>query len=1045
MRPIRLVMSAFGPYAGEETLDFRNLKDNNIFLITGPTGAGKTTIFDAISYALFGEASGSSRDKSDLRSDFAQADTPTYVELEFELRGKSFQIKRYPQQEKKKSRGEGYTMKEASAELVLPDGSVVTRINSVDEKIGEILGISRNQFRQVVMLPQGEFRKLIESESREREEIFRKIFGTQAFETIQKILQENRKQLRMAISDAKSKLETNVRRIDPEGDEALAVLIESGELNVGEILTRSRMLIKSDEELQAALSKRLEQSRLNQEKLQKTMIEAVEVNKKLRERDSAGEKLAGLESRKKEYEGKAYRLAMGRKALEISIVDESVKEKFFLLDSKKAEYIQLAKRLEFCEKELKISQETLILEEGRAHERKATAEDITRLGGFVQKVKEYEEKQKAIKLIKDALSGKQKELESLKSELEINKASQKKQTEELRLSNEAQIQKEKFEKQLHEKELLLSRLRTFYGTLDKLAAEQIRHLILEKEYEAFEKTFLAAKASYEKIEDMFRKGQAGLLARSLEEGSPCPVCGSKNHPLPALLIEGMPTEEVLRRAQEAYENVKLERDKRLQDMAALNGSIKSIRDSVSEQKESLKPELGEELTVIQDDALQEYLEKQGKELRYKFDELKKSHEGLERLAKSKEAIEESIKRLGVSIEEKEKMHGKLEEDKNELQMRRKGEEGVLESIENEIPPQLRSLDRLSEKNKALEEKLRAMEKDLDKARESHSKAQLDKAKIEKEKEAAAKASAESEKEIEALKARMEEMLLAAGFKDYSHYEAQKMSKQDIEETDGEINKYYQELKSAADRLEKAQVEAEGLLKISIEGTEEELAGVKQLCDELDAIIKKVYARQDGNLKALSEMERIVCEIERQEEHFSVAGELASIANGDNPERLTFERYVLAAYFDEIIKAANARLAKMAQGRFLLMRKDERGKGRKQEGLELEVFDNYTGKARHVKSLSGGEGFKASLSLALGMADIVQSYTGGVSLDTIFIDEGFGSLDPESLDSAVECLVDLQESGRLVGIISHVPELKESINARLEITASKNGSKASFAM
>lgn len=1045
MRPIRLVMSAFGPYAGEETLDFRNLKDNNIFLITGPTGAGKTTIFDAISYALFGEASGSSRDKSDLRSDFAQADTPTYVELEFELRGKSFQIKRYPQQEKKKSRGEGYTMKEASAELVLPDGSVVTRINSVDEKIGEILGISRNQFRQVVMLPQGEFRKLIESESKEREEIFRKIFGTQAFETIQKILQENRKQLRMAISDAKSKLETNARRIDPEGDEALAALIESGELNVGEILARSRMLIKSDEELQAALSKRLEQSRLNQEKLQKTMIEAVEVNKKLSERDSAGEKLAGLESRKKEYEGKAYRLAMGRKALEISIVDESVKEKFFLLDSKKAEYIQLAKRLELCEKELKISQETLMLEEGRAHERKAIAEDITRLGGFVQKVKEYEEKQKAIKLIKDALSGKQKELESLKSELEINKASQKKQTEELRLSNEAQIQKEKFEKQLHEKELLLSRLRTFYGTLDKLAAEQSRHLILEKEYEAFEKTFLAAKASYEKIEDMFRKGQAGLLARSLEEGSPCPVCGSKNHPLPAKLIEGMPTEEVLRRAQEAYENVKLERDKRLQDMAALNGSIKSIRDSVSEQKESLKPELGEELTEIQDDALQGYLEKQGKELRYKFDELKKSHEGLERLAKSKEAIEESIKRLGVSIEEKEKMHGKLEEDKNELQMRRKGEEGVLESIENEIPLQLRSLDRLSEKNKALEEKLRAMEKDLDKARESHSKAQLDKAKTEKEKEAAGKASAESEKEIEALKARMEEMLLAAGFKDYRHYETQKMSKQDIEETDEEINKYYQELKSASDRLEKAQVEAEGLLKISIEGTEEELAGVKQLCDEFDATIKKVYARQDGNLKALSEMERIVCEIELQEEHLSVAGELASIANGDNSERLTFERYVLAAYFDEIIKAANARLAKMAQGRFVLMRKDERGKGRKQEGLELEVFDNYTGKARHVKSLSGGEGFKASLSLALGMADIVQSYAGGVSLDTIFIDEGFGSLDPESLDSAVECLVDLQESGRLVGIISHVPELKESINARLEITASKNGSKASFAM
>lgn len=1043
MRPIRLVMSAFGPYAGKETLDFRNLQGNNIFLITGPTGAGKTTIFDAISYALFGEASGSSRDKSDLRSDFAEADIPTYVELEFELRGKTYIIKRHPQQEKKKARGEGYTIKEAIAELALPDGSVVTRINSVDEKIGEILGISRNQFRQVVMLPQGEFRKLIESESKEREEIFRKIFGTQAFEAVQKRLQEDRKQLRVTISEAKSKLETNAKHIDAEENEELRELLESVELNIPEIILRSRMLIMSDEALHEELSKKLSDGRIGQEKLQKTILEAAEANKKLREMEAAREWLESLECQKESYEDKVTRLAMGRRALEISIVDEAAKEKKLALDSKKAERETLGKKLEVCEAELISSKKVLMSEEAREQERKAIAEEVAKLGGFAQKVRVYEDKQKAVSVILADLAKTSNELENLKKSLEDDKEKHKKLTEELRLSNEAQIQREKLEKQFSQKNSLITRLIEIYKTCKKLSDEQKKHIDLKKEYKAFEMTFIHAKELYEQSDDMFRKGQAGLLAKSLVEGYPCPVCGSKNHPLPAAFIEGMPTEETLKHAKNKYEILKQNKDDMLQKLANINGSITSLRDSISEQRENLKPDLGQELMDVEEVELQAYLINKGEKLRRELEELDKSLKDIDKLAKSKAKVEESIKTLELHTGEKEKKLVKLEEDKKELQIRQKGEEGVLQAIEKEIPLELRTLGGLYEKIKALEDKLETMKKALDTAREKHSKAQIDKATTEKEIEAAAKSESENEKELNELRQRLEEMLSAAGFEDYAHFAELKMSKQDIEETDDDITKYYQELKSASDNFIKAQSEAKGLEETAVECIEEELAAFKQECEELDGKIKKVYARRTNNQKALKEMERISREIEGYEERLRIVGGLAGIANGENTERLTFERYVLAAYFDEIIKAANDRLGKMTQGRFILLRRDEKGKGRKQEGLELEVFDNYTGKARHVKSLSGGEGFKASLSLALGLADIVQAYAGGVSLDTIFIDEGFGSLDPESLDSAVECLIDLQESGRLVGIISHVPELKERINARLEITASQNGSKASF--
>lgn len=295
MRPVKLTMSAFGPYAGIEIVDFSKLNDKNIFLITGPTGAGKTTIFDAISYALFGEASGSSRDKDSLRSDFALPETPTYVELEFGLRGNVYKITRFPQQEKKKSRGEGVVLKNSEAHLVLPDGDVIAKIGNVDEKINSILGINKNQFRQIVMLPQGEFRRLLEADSEEREGIFRKIFGTENFETIQRKLDEQKKVLYRKIADTKTQRDTHVKHIEPGDDELLIKLINAEDLNIIEIVNATSELIKKDEENRDKLDKEINNRRGEQEKIQKSLIEGEELNKKLKEKHELEQQLHRLQ------------------------------------------------------------------------------------------------------------------------------------------------------------------------------------------------------------------------------------------------------------------------------------------------------------------------------------------------------------------------------------------------------------------------------------------------------------------------------------------------------------------------------------------------------------------------------------------------------------------------------------------------------------------------------------------------------------------------------------------------------------------------------
>lgn len=1042
MRPLKLTMSAFGPYAGVETIDFGKLKDKNIFLITGPTGAGKTTIFDALSYALFGEASGSSRDKDSLRSDFALPETATYIELEFELREKVYKITRFPQQERKKARGEGFVSKNSEAHLILPEGDIVTKVNNVDEKISSILGINKNQFRQIVMLPQGEFRKLLEANSEEREGIFRKIFGTETFETIQRKLDEQKKVVYRKISETKTQRDTHIKHIEPGEDELLIKLINTEDLNIIEIVNETTDLIKKDEKSSKELNEEVKEIKIAQEKVQKSIVEGEEINKKIKEKHDLGKQYELDLLREKEYKEKQINLEKGRRAREVKLVEDSLKDRHNNLKIKELQYKDAEQKLKEAENNLLLWEKQLKEQEEKEGERKKLSDSINTLKNQQQKVKEYEEKSSKIIELREELKNKDKYLKKLKLLIVDEKDKLEKSNKNLMESQKAETAKEKLDKVVYEKELVLKDMILLYKKTEEYIKNADKHSDNSKNFEEFEKQYNKYKNKYELLEDNFRRGQAGLLAKDLNEDIPCPVCGSVSHPKLAQLIDGVPTEEELKKSKVEFDKLREEREKKLQVLSDLNGIIKSSKDLLIELKDKLKEFLGEVSSISEKDMLNYLLDK-GKQTREELNILKEDQTKLLKLIEKKNIIEDTIIKLGDSIKDKEGSLQNLEKEYTEFYGKVESEEKLLISVEKEIPEEIRSSNKLLLKIKELENSFINLENAYKKAQENYNKAKTDHASSLADKDGKVKNVEETLKEVEACQYALNTKIKDTGFEDYNQYALFKMTEEEIMLLEKDITEYYQNLKSLKDRLEKSLKDVEGLNEVSLEKLIESLNELKMQQQTLEAREKGIYLRVNNNKKALKEIKNISELIKDDEEKYSVVGELARIANGDNRERITFERYVLAAYFDEIIKAANVRLSKMAAGRFILRRKEEKGKGRKQEGLELEVFDNYTGKSRHVKTLSGGESFKASLALALGLADVVQSYAGGISLDTMFVDEGFGTLDPESLDNAIQCLIDLQKGGRLVGIISHVPELKERIDARLEITPAKEGSKAKF--
>ncbi|WP_373600350.1 AAA family ATPase [Paraclostridium bifermentans] len=1038
MRPIKLTISAFGPYATKQVIDFEELKGRNIFVISGKTGAGKTTIFDAISYALYGEASGEARENDSLRSHFADDDVETFVELEFELKGEKYIVNRVPKQKKKKSRGEGYTEKSADATLTLPDGKVITKVTNVTNKLTEILGITRDQFKQIVMLPQGEFKKLLLADSLEREGIFRKIFNTYDFEKIQIELKEKAIALSKNRNKSKDEIQTNLKNIKGEHDIVIGEYVD-----FPFVIEKLKELIQKDTKNYEDLSEKDKKIYTNLEEITKKRINIEHNNNLVKEKNNIIKELEELLIKEEEFKTKKSNIESAKKAKEVKYIEDKLIENEDTLKNREENYKVSLSKIEKLKEDYKLAKENLTKEEAKESERDNLKLEIEKLKSIEPKILEFDE-------LKNKVLDSNKRAEEVKIKIEENKKlNEKLKVEKLENENTLkeiatlETKKVEIENNIENKNNTIKEIRDLFKSIANYENTGLKHLNLSKEYEEFEKTYKSIKNDYEKMDDLYKKEQAGILASKLEENMPCPVCGSTNHPSPASIKNDVkvPTKEELKLAKERLDEVEKENNQKMNDLTRLNSEVKSHLEFVNSSLAKFSQVLNIEKTYSKNTASE--VKAKGIELKAVIEKLSQDLLKLKEKIALKENIINRNKAIENNIESNEKELKILEEnEKNYLkevtQMTTK-----IEEYKKYIPENIVDIKILKElinnKTKALNDSMAKLNK-LREESENLSKKLEGEISTSKE---INKSMEELNKIIKETKEKFELSIESSKFKNLEEYNLAKENIAFIQDLEKQLEVYYSKLNILKSKKEELINKTQNLEIFDLSNIDEEIKKLQNDKKEKESILREVYSILENNKSVLKNVEALNVKFKAMEEEYKVVGELADLANGKKSPYISFERYILASYFEDIIEAANIRLEKMTGDRFSLIRKKSKSKGAGQKGLELEIYDNYTDSSRDVSSLSGGESFKASLSLALGLSDVVQSNAGGVSLDTMFVDEGFGTLDPQSLDNAIDSLLELQRGGRLVGIISHVEELKERIDAKLEVVATSKGSKAEF--
>ncbi|MCP3739274.1 SbcC/MukB-like Walker B domain-containing protein [Rossellomorea sp. BNER] len=1040
MKPLKLIMQAFGPYAGEETIDFESLENRTMFVISGKTGSGKTTIFDGISYAIYGKASGEDRNGTDLRSQFANDDMMTEVSLDFSLRGKTYHIWRSPQQEKKKARGDGFTTINARAELYVfsADGEkqiLGSNVREVEEKIKAIMQLDANQFRQILMIPQGEFRKLLTSESKDKELILQRLFHTEYYKAIQEQLKEESDELKQSVEKSMETRTRLLRNLQFEENELLKEELLAPTLNDKKIIELLHPHLEQ-------MKKELERMKVNFEKkqnerdgLQKKIIEAESLLEQFKLRDQLRTEQKNLDIRKASIDEKKKEISRAHKAARLLQQDEYCHKLKRDLDSIKKEELQLKTSLEELKKKLEKAEYQWNIEKEKETERANAVKKVNRLETMQKDVYSFSHLQQQVLQLEKQLAHEKTSLEKLQSIITNSKQQlidKEKQKEELENVREQLLAKEK---ELSHNETIEKQLRIVKNIdgevrkLDQLSKDKkVKHDHILSRVED-------ARQTLQHLEEKWRRGQAGILAMMLKDEHPCPVCGSTHHPEPERSQDDLPLEGDLKAAKDTLTFTEKEEVQAGREFYEVDAKHKA-REEALEQSIS---DVSNEITGFTLENLGRFIsetEQKKKELQLFIKEANEQCSALTPLRNQLLQIKEKL----TESEENYQQGMRKFQDLRDLFT---NENAKLENLKETIPEEIRSKESFDRTIQQAQNNRDALQKAFEAAQSQFHRLDNEvsvKVAQVQDKEAQIKTAIES---LNAERQTFLKLLEEQGFDNYRSFHDAKRTDDQITLLEKEVQLYGEELRSVTDRLKD--------LERNLENTEmPELANIKTEFSHVSKELQTLNEHANEQRNKIKENERIrelVLQVNEDmkefEERFKLVGHLAEMARGQNAHRITFERYVLASFLEEILRVANNRLTKMTSGRFQLIRKRDRSKGNVQSGLELLVFDQYTGQERHVKTLSGGESFKAALALALGLADVVQQYAGGVSLETMFIDEGFGTLDPESLDHAIEALMDIQSSGRLVGIISHVPELKERIDARLEVISTQVGSRTEF--
>ena len=1024
MKPISLTIEAFGPYRDSVTLDFNELQNHSMFLISGPTGAGKTSILDAMVYALYGEPSGEVRKTDAIRSDFAEPQHMTRVDFSFAIGEARYRVERLPKQLVAKKRGTGMREQNASATVYeMKDGEwkvIATSAAAIRDTIQRIIGFRKDQFLQVVLLPQGEFRKLLVASTSEREELLHTLFRTELYRRLQDALKS-------AYDEAKSGIEENITKQSallqsiPHDEEIPVLTIE----HVRELLKdrephRDTLVVERNKAVDVVdqfNTLRNEWALYNQ--VQQSLIEATNkldlVKEREKERSSLNEKVQFLTGLTPSYE--LYKQLSDKQAVLKTL-------KTALSDAKKS--VDAA-----AQHESKCTEAYEVL---ASH-----AETIQAKRTTLVQLRQQSEKFDELALLN-------KELSTLNSQLETQdrEKSEAKLQAQYKLVADLEAELVEVRKQFQANSKALESIPHIQEQLSQL--QRYSELLSEKQkaqndIDAKEGALATLDVSVknstvrlERLEHLMAEGRAFELVHLVKDNEPCPVCGSTEHPQLASKPELYPTKEEIEEARAI-------RDAELQKQASEIGQKETlalrlheldqqIKDQVSHLKSSIEGFSEEAFASIQHDLLSE------------MEQLTSLRSDTEQLSNTIATNEDELSAAKDTLAKLETAHKELLDNLHNLEVQISTVQAKIDALSESLPTTdvaawHKEIESLASELTDYDEQVKVCKANLDSAREvlNAKRGRLETlfAQVKEDKKNLDVLNKDYVESLQSISLSEDDFIDALG--DYKDLDAFKTELHALDEAFSTAQAVYDAaLKHAQSVIEPSNTVSDEVYDTAVE-KRDNLVGSLAAWD-------KETKHIETTLASLEELEKAMGEAR---EEITFLSRLNDLANGGEQgfKNVTFERYVLGAILDEVVYAANLRLQKMSRSRYSLERSDYTGGGRGKQGLDLAVMDAFTGQSRPANTLSGGETFLASMALALGLADVIQSYAGGIHMDTMFIDEGFGTLDPDTLELAMETLVQLQFSGRLIGMISHVPELKTRIPAHLEVTRGDDGSTAKF--
>lgn len=1011
MRPLHLTLQAFGPFAATEQVDFTRLGEQAFVLIHGPTGAGKTTLLDAICFALYGDTSGGERSAQAMRSANAAPALRTEVTLEFSLGAQRWRAVRAPVQERPKQRGEGWVTEPAKAQLDLHDGngwvSKASQPGKVSDAVRDLLGFDSAQFRQVIVLPQGRFRELLTASSQARQAILERLFRTELYRRVEELLKTEAAGIRR-----------DAERIAIQRDEALRQAgVESGQAlaeGIGALQLALQALHGQEQGARATLAA-----------AQAALGAGEQVAARLQERQQAQAAHAALLVRQPALEDERARLHAAQRAARVRPALQAWQAAQRDQAASAAALARAGEQAASAAQRATQAAAGLQAEAARADARQGAQRRVSQLeamlpraqqlGALLGALQAAEAKQAAAATARERagaqLAARQGDAVAAESALaQTQLAAAQAQTSALQLAA------------LQERARQLDRHRQAARALEAANAQAATAAVAEQQALRQREQYRAALAE---AESAWRAGQAARLAASLGAGDACPVCGSTAHPTPAQQHVAAPLSD---QALEQARHAALEAESQAVRCA---GQHQAAQAAIAQARERLE-ELAQALGEVGDDAAHRLKA----EIAALEAALAEGRQAAASVAQRQAAITGCRTALAVAEAANRDAAAAAEAAAQALAHCR----GEWQAASAQVPEDSRDPVALSEALRQAQAALAALEQALAAAQAAERQAAADTAGAQAGLVSAQQGQAQAASRLAEAEAALAHSLAQQGFGDVQAHAAAGLGDDAMQTLDATLRTFDTQLASAAAWRGRAEAAAQTLEAPDLDGLR---AALEVSAAAVEALVRQQAERgrsRDTLLQCQQRLQQLDAQGRDIEARYAVLGRLAEVANGNNPRRMTFQRFVLATLLDEVLEAASTRLLAMSRGRYALQRVREQADQRSAGGLDIEVFDHDTGAPRPANTLSGGEGFLASLSLALGLADVVQSRAGGIQLDTLFVDEGFGTLDPESLDFAIRTLLDLQQAGRLVGIISHVTELRERIDVRLEVRPAVGGSR-----